>query len=212
MHQLLLQRPEEALHHRVVPAVPLAAHAHLQAVGPEQLLVVIASILHAPVAVVQHRPDRRRCSRALPRARTTSSAAEVVGRRPADHPAAAQVQHRRQVQPALAGGDVGDVADPDPIDLAGLEPAIQRVLGDGVAVARVGGPDHEPPGGGGPHAGGASAWPRCSRSRRPPWPSGPGRLAASRRSRGSRGGSDGSARRSRTWWTARGLSGRPSQA
>ena len=35
--------------------------------------------------------------------------AHVVGHRVAEQPAGAEIEHRRQVQPALTGGDVGDV-------------------------------------------------------------------------------------------------------
>ena len=42
--------------------------------------------------------------------------AHVVGQGPADDPAGGQVDDRRQVGPALPGGDVGDVADVAPVE------------------------------------------------------------------------------------------------
>jgi hypothetical protein len=39
--------------------------------------------------------------------------AQVIGHRPAHHAAREAVQHRRQVEPALPGADVGDIADPE---------------------------------------------------------------------------------------------------
>jgi hypothetical protein len=44
---------------------------------------------------------------------------------PAHHLAAEQVDYRRQVQPAYVGGDVGDVAAPDPIGRRRCEVARQ---------------------------------------------------------------------------------------
>ena len=58
VHQFRLQRAEEALDHRVVVAIAGAAHARLQAVGGQQPLVVVAGVLHAAIAVVQHRGRR----------------------------------------------------------------------------------------------------------------------------------------------------------
>ena len=38
-----------------------------------------------------------------------------------------QIQHHRQVQPALIGADVGDVGDPDLVRLADLELPLRRL-------------------------------------------------------------------------------------
>ena len=57
--------------------------------------------------------------------------AQVVLDRPADDPAGAAVADRAQVQPALPGGQVGDVGGPDPVQLAGVEAAPDQVLGTG---------------------------------------------------------------------------------
>src|SRR3569832_96978 len=54
MHQLCLERPKEAFGHRIVVTVAAAAHARLQAVSGEQALIVVASVLHAAIAVMQH--------------------------------------------------------------------------------------------------------------------------------------------------------------
>jgi len=40
VHALDLERAQEALHHRVVVAVPLPAHAGTDSEGPEELLVI----------------------------------------------------------------------------------------------------------------------------------------------------------------------------
>jgi hypothetical protein len=59
--------------------------------------------------------------------------AHVIGHGVAQQPAAAEVEHRGEEQPALAGGDVGDVLHPSRIGDAGLEPSADQV-GDLVAV------------------------------------------------------------------------------
>jgi hypothetical protein len=54
-----------------------------------------------------------------------------------DDPAAAQVHHRRDVQPTLVDrADAGDVADPLLVGPIGGEVAIQQVGGDRVGVVR----------------------------------------------------------------------------
>jgi hypothetical protein len=45
----------------------------------------------------------------------------VVGHRVAEQPARADVDHRRQIQPAFTGRDVGDVLAPRPVWLTGRE-------------------------------------------------------------------------------------------
>ena len=58
---------------------------------------------------------------------------------PADNLARVQVQHRRQVQPATARPDVGDVRDPGCIGRGRSEVPVQNIVGNGQAVAAVGG-------------------------------------------------------------------------
>jgi hypothetical protein len=52
---------------------------------------------------------------------------EVVGERPADDPAAVEVDHRRQVQPALPRPDVGDIRRPQPVRLGRVEVALHEI-------------------------------------------------------------------------------------
>jgi len=53
--------------------------------------------------------------------------AHVLGHRVAQQSPAAQVEDRRQVEPALTGRDVGNVANPSNIGPAGSEPAADQV-------------------------------------------------------------------------------------
>jgi hypothetical protein len=47
--------------------------------------------------------------------------------RPADDRSGVQIHHRREMQPSLTGGDIGDVRDPDPIWRLGGEPTAHEV-------------------------------------------------------------------------------------
>lgn len=53
--------------------------------------------------------------------------AHVIGHRIAQPAARAQIEHRGQIQPPLTGRDVGDVANPGDIRLAGIEPPADQV-------------------------------------------------------------------------------------
>src|SRR5262245_2913509 len=52
MNQLELERREEALHHRVVPAVPASAHAAHDAASSQRVLVDLARVLRPAVRVM----------------------------------------------------------------------------------------------------------------------------------------------------------------
>ena len=60
---------------------------------------------------------------------------------PAHHLAAVQVDHRRQVQPALIGGNVGDIASPHLVRCLGLEVARKQVRRYRQVMFAVGGDD-----------------------------------------------------------------------
>ena len=63
---------------------------------------------------------------------------------PAHHLAAEQVDHRGQVQPALAGGDVGDVAGPGPVGRVHREITVEQVGRNGQGMFAVGGDNKFP--------------------------------------------------------------------
>jgi len=152
--QLGLERAEEALAHRVIPAVALTAHAAGDAVLVEQPLEVAAGVLAASVRVVDRPPEisfrprkvgRKPVGRAQaltqrPSGRLADQVGlHVVGRGPTHNFPAEQVDHDRQVQPALVGVDVGDVADPLLVRTGRGEVARKQVVRDGLGVIAVGG-------------------------------------------------------------------------
>ena len=93
-----------------------------------------------PRSVWEDQPRRRpsRCDGHAQRV-TDQRSAHVVGHRPADHATAGEIDHRSQVQPALPGADVRDVAAPRLIELerGRSEVPLQQVHGRGPGL-RVG--------------------------------------------------------------------------
>ena len=59
---------------------------------------------------------------------------------PADHPARRKIEHDRQVQPAVARGEIRDIADPHLIEQVGggdVELAVERIRGDRMRMGGV---------------------------------------------------------------------------
>lgn len=108
---LVLQRGEERLGHRVVVAVAGAAAGKAHVVGAGPLGQRPAGVLRAPVAVENgvSGPVAARFRR-FERRHGDVGGHAVVERPTTHHHARAQVDHGGQVQPALAGAKVGDVA------------------------------------------------------------------------------------------------------
>src|SRR5437016_1496144 len=132
-----LERREEALRDRVVPAVAAPAHAHDDAVGVEHGAVVAARVL-APAVGMMHEPGaglamgqghRQRLDGELPR--------DPVAQRPADDPAREEVEDDDEVQPALARPEVRDVRDPGRVRRRDRELPIEDVGGYREVVLRV---------------------------------------------------------------------------
>jgi hypothetical protein len=102
------------------------------------LAVLDTGVLAAPIGVVDKARARRASLDSLLEGLLDQAGFEMVGRSPAEDFAAIEVHDGGQIEPALDGKDVSNVADPDPVgggDWWGLN---QMVLGDGQAVTRVG--------------------------------------------------------------------------
>ena len=112
VHELTLERPEEALHTGVVPAVPSPRHAGGDAVSGEHQLVPRGGILAAAIRVMQEPgqwvPVRQRHGEGL----LSQLHGQPVAHRPADHEARVQIENHGQVEPALGGPHVGEVPGP----------------------------------------------------------------------------------------------------
>jgi hypothetical protein len=59
---------------------------------------------------------------------------QMVGHAPADDLACCHVLDGSQVQPALVGGHIRDIGEPDRVGAVSLEGALEQVRGDAVAV------------------------------------------------------------------------------
>ena len=134
------QRSKQSLAGRVILAVALATHRSGDAAPQEQAAELMAGILAAAVTM----EDRSRISvGTAPQPGHLQCIDDQIAvhlrlHRPAHHPAAEQVDHHSQKQPALVGWDVGDVAGPRPVRRGHRKVAIQQVGCDRQAVSAVG--------------------------------------------------------------------------
>src|SRR5579863_5275777 len=78
----------------------------------QQLLIFLAGVLAAAVRVMQHGARRLAPLKRHPERVQHQPSFQPLAQRPSDHPARKQVQHNRQVQPALKRPQISDVADP----------------------------------------------------------------------------------------------------
>ena len=106
--ELALDGGEKRFGYCVVPALALASDREHDAVGPGQLGKVTARVLTAPVRM----EDEPWCAVAKAMEGVGDELGpHVLGQGKADDPSALQVDDRGQIDPALPGADVGDVAD-----------------------------------------------------------------------------------------------------
>lgn len=127
---LSLEQLEEALCDCVVMAVAAPAHAAHQVVIAQEALPVMAGELAALVGM----HGDRRFGLAPPQSHQQSIEGQfgidAVSHGPTDDMAREQIDHHAQIQPALAGTDVGDVRDPGLVGLADDEASLQVIGGD----------------------------------------------------------------------------------
>src|SRR5437899_3897265 len=129
MHQLVLQRAEEALRDGVIVAVPPATHTGHQPMLGEDLPIGRRGIVGALIRVV---------NQARLRPAVEQGHREGVGRegaigarlhRPADHAAGVQIQHDGQIQPARARRNRRDVPHPHAIRRRNGQPWSEMIGG-----------------------------------------------------------------------------------
>src|SRR5471030_198489 len=137
VHQLVFQAAPEALHGRVVVAVPPARHGWLHAELLHQFLIVVSAVLAATVGVVNqarrgafvaHGLQQRRCRQCLRHALVHRVAHQLAGE---------YVLDAGQVKPALAGGHIGDVGHPGFVWPRRRKGLIEQVVGHRQVVIRV---------------------------------------------------------------------------
>ena len=129
-NQFGLDSLEERLDSGVVMAIALAAHRRLQAVFAQGLLVAVRTVLAATVAMENAAPWRGPERDGQFQRPDRQIAFHAIADGPADNAPGVQLQVHRQIEPALAGPDIADVARPFLIGLIGSEIALQQVWDD----------------------------------------------------------------------------------
>src|ERR687892_472374 len=116
VHEFSLERRPRRLSHRVVPAHPGPADGLDHAELGDEVPVLAGHVLTAAVAV-EDDPlgDAASCAGGHAQRVGDEFGAHVVGHRVAQPAPRPEIEDRGQIQPALAGRDVGDVADPGDI-------------------------------------------------------------------------------------------------
>src|SRR5215207_5082324 len=118
---LALQRGEERFGERIVPALagPTGRQGHLQVAGEggvgaaDVLATLVRMEDHPGLGVAGGDRVGQRVSDQL--------GTEMLGQGEPDHPARGNVDHGGQIQPAVPGREVGDVATPAGIDRGGVD-------------------------------------------------------------------------------------------
>ena len=100
---------------------PYAAIAHGLGEQQRNALRAVIAVMDAPLWRVS--PGHRHLQRLV-----GQLGGDVGARRPARYAPRPYVHHERQIQPALAGLDVGDAREPRRVGAAGLEPALDQVV------------------------------------------------------------------------------------
>ena len=125
--QLCLDRLEERLNSRVVIAVTLAAHRHLEPVLAQDLLVVVRTILRTAIRVmnaVLGWLSERDCHFQRPDRQVTF---HPVAYSPSNDTTGMQVQDHRKIQPSLTGPHIADVTGPFLVGFDSCEVPVQQV-------------------------------------------------------------------------------------
>ncbi len=121
MHPFVLQAVEEAFCRRVVPAVSLSAHGADHAKLRELVLEDMTCVLTAPVRVM----DQTRCRSSAKPCHRQRVGHDVRSHPRLDRPAydfpVEQIEHDRQVQPALLRPNVGQIGCPGLVRCRRLE-------------------------------------------------------------------------------------------
>jgi hypothetical protein len=127
VHEFGLQRAEETLHGRIVPAVCLAAHRLDDGNGLQDIAVVAGSGLTAAVEMMDE-TDRQAPSLDRHDERGDGEfGAHMIAHGRANDLAGEQIEDHGQVEPAFAGRDVSDIIQSDLIGPVGHKILIQQV-------------------------------------------------------------------------------------
>ena len=119
--ELGFQCAEKALHRGIVPAIRLAAHRLGDGGRPQDLAVIASGVLAAAIGVMNETRPWTAPLDCHGQGGDGEFGAHMLAHRPADDFSGEQIEDHGQVEPALAGRDVGDVRQPDLIRLLGAK-------------------------------------------------------------------------------------------
>ncbi len=127
-------RCEETLRDRIIPAISLATHAGDHAECAERVAEIIAGVLTAAVGMKQ-RAERRRFEMAgIAKRIEHQLIGHPIAEAVPEHLAGLQGDDHRQVQPALASRNVGDIARPGVHSCIDAKAPLQGVRGNGALI------------------------------------------------------------------------------
>lgn len=130
---------EEALHRSVTVIIAGAAHGGRRADRRQMVDIGTSPVLRSKIRVADQAGrwslplgcHHQRCERQL--------GVHVVARRLAEDLAGCQIGHCGQIQPVLAGSDLGDIGQPNPVGRSCHKALSQQARRDRQIVAAVGG-------------------------------------------------------------------------
>ena len=135
MDALALEAAEEVFGHGVVIGIALAGHALPDAEAGETLTVSVGGVWDAAVGVEDEAGQRLAAPDGHAEGGESEICVDAVGEGVADDLLCAKVFHNSAVEPALAGGDIGNIADPCGVWLVKGEAARKEIGRDGVRVS-----------------------------------------------------------------------------
>ena len=136
--QLGLDGFEEGLDGGVIVAIALAAHRHFEAMLAQDFLIVVRTVLTAAVAVEDAVPRWGSQSDGHLQRLDRQIGFHAAADGPADDAPRMQIEDDSEIQPALAGPDIADIARTFLIGPIRCEVTIQQVQRDIERVVAVG--------------------------------------------------------------------------
>lgn len=122
-----LQASEYPLHGGVIPAVAATAHALGYPITPQPLPKFPTGILATLIAVKQHSPWAASLLISHIKGFHHQISIRLIGQSPTNHPPSTEIEYHRQVMPATAGPDVGDITAPSVVGLRNCKLTRQQI-------------------------------------------------------------------------------------
>src|SRR5262245_26069232 len=101
MEQLSFQGAKETFHRGIVVTIALAAHTSLDVIFGQDLAIIVAGVLTAPIRMMDQAWLRLTGIQSHSQSSQDQRSFQGRGHSPTDNPAGIQIQDHRQIQPAL---------------------------------------------------------------------------------------------------------------